>query len=61
MTYAEIKKRIRKHYNLFTNTKILLNPSEMTFRMNMGESLSMDIKYPIDVIRELKLEKILND
>jgi len=56
MSNNEKIKWIKEHYNLNHKQKVILN-DDNTFKIKMGDTL-LDIKYPIDLIRELKLTQL---
>lgn len=60
MKDAEIKNYIRSIFNLHHNQKIYLRPKHQEFSIRLGKSY-IDIPYPVQVTREIKIQKILNE
>lgn len=57
MKDKEIKKWIRNHFNLHGNQKIILKKNK--FLIRYGDCQSLEIPFPKDLEREIKLELIL--
>ena len=59
MKTKEIKESIQRLYNLHRNTKIKLLGDDM-FSITLGDTL-IELPYPKDIIRNRKIEQILNE
>jgi hypothetical protein len=61
MKEQEIKNSIRKFYNIHKNSKLILDYEKQEFQMKLGDCTSIDIPFPPNVLRDKKLEELLND
>lgn len=59
MNTKEIKQSIRKYYKIHGNSKIILNNYNYTFYLRLGDCTTLEIPYPQQLVRELKLNELL--
>ncbi len=57
MSDSEKIKWLKEHYNLNHKQRVVLN-YDNTFKIKMGETY-LDIPYPIDLTRQIKIEQLL--
>ena len=55
-----MKSIIRKEYGLSYLKKIWIDLDTLTFKIRMGDCMSMDIDLPNVIKRELKIDQLLN-
>lgn len=62
MNLIETIKEIKHHYKLRKNVKLKnINFEKMTFQIRLGDCESTEIKFPIEIQREIKLRKLLDE
>lgn len=62
MNLIETIKEIKHHYKLRKNVKLKnINFEKMTFQIRLGDCESAEIEFPIEIQREIKLRKLLDE
>lgn len=56
-----MKRIIRNEYGFHHIQKIWIDLDTLTFKLRLGDCMSMDIDLPIQIKRELKINKLLRE